>query len=130
MSTQIENIPVISFADKAKIENVIAHLATHEKTKYVAQLISELERAVIKDEADISDDIIRIESFFTIQEIDTGKEYSFQLTLPKNSDFKEGKISLLSAMGVALIGFSKNNIVNWELPGGMKKIKIIKVSNP
>lgn len=39
------------------------------------------------------------------------------------------RISVFSPLGVALIGFSKGDTVEWSLPGGLKKLKILAVKN-
>ncbi len=57
------------------------------------------------------------------------KEMDFTLTLPEHADMGRKKISILSPLGVALIGFRQGMTIDWEFPGGLKKIKILTVEN-
>jgi len=38
-----------------------------------------------------------------------------------------GKISVLVPLGTALLGFRKGDVVEWKVPGGLRKFKIKKV---
>ncbi len=40
---------------------------------------------------------------------------------------KENKISVYTPMGAAVLGYLKGSFVEWEMPNGVKKIKINKV---
>jgi len=52
------------------------------------------------------------------------------LTLPKYANLEEKKLSVLSPLGVALIGFQQGMEIEWHLPAGLKKFKILAVQNP
>ncbi len=52
-----------------------------------------------------------------------------QVVLPENADFKNGKISILAPLATALIGFSENDSVTWNMPSGETKLKVLSVSN-
>lgn len=54
----------------------------------------------------------------------------FQVVLPHFADLKQFKISILSPLGVAMIGFRQGMTVEWTLPGGRKKLQINQVDNP
>ena len=52
-----------------------------------------------------------------------------QIVMPSQSNIKEGKISILAPLSVAIIGFKENDQVDWLLPSGNKALKIITVIN-
>ena len=52
-----------------------------------------------------------------------------QIVLPSSADVKQSKISILAPLSVAIIGFKENDQVDWELPAGIKTLKIVAVSN-
>ena len=49
--------------------------------------------------------------------------------MPSQSNIKEGKVSILAPICVAIIGFKENDEVEWQLPSGIKTLKIIAVAN-
>jgi regulator of nucleoside diphosphate kinase len=52
-----------------------------------------------------------------------------QIVLPSLANVTERKISILAPLSVAIIGFKENDQVDWELPAGIKTLKIIAVEN-
>lgn len=95
--------------------------------KSVKKLIGELETAQIVDSSEMPDDIIRFNSIIDISSKD-GWQKTFQLVLPTESDFKNDKISILTPMGAAVMGYANNDTVIWEFPKGIKELTIKKVS--
>ncbi len=52
------------------------------------------------------------------------------LVIPSQADVKTGKISVMAAIGTALIGFRKWQQVKWKLPAGETLLTILDVQNP
>jgi regulator of nucleoside diphosphate kinase len=100
-----------------------------QRTKEMGQLQKELESALKVDDKKLEDTIIRLNSYFEVLDQSTGKTLQFKLVLPKLADLSQQKISILSPLGVALIGFREGMVVEWMLPGGLKKLQILKVNN-
>lgn len=119
--------PIITKTDFISLTTLIRNLPGEMKTADVAQLVRELERADVVNDDAIPDDVIRLNSTFVILDTATRQKMRLTLTLPKQSDIKLKKISVLSPMGVALIGFRKGMLVEWNLPGGRKNISIEEV---
>lgn len=87
------------------------------------KLISELQSAQILDEDDMPFDTVRFNSRVTITSSNNW-ERTLQLVLPSERNFEQGKISVLTPMGSALFGYSKGDTIEWDFPGGTKKIFI------
>lgn len=92
-------------------------------------LSEELNRAIVIKEDELNKKIIRLGSNieFVIQK--TNYKKKIQLVLPEESNLNQQKISILAPLGTALIGFSENDEVEWEMPGGKMLLKITNVSN-
>lgn len=90
------------------------------------RLSEELRNAQILDEENMPDDIIRFNSRVTVS-TDTGRQRSLQIVIPSNRDIKQNKISVLSPMGSALFGYSTGDTIEWNLPNGKQKIRIVAV---
>lgn len=121
--------PIFSKTDYALLRELILKSKNSTNAKEAGQLSHELDRAIISKENSLEDSIIRINSFVTVEDVKANKQMKIQIVLPSLSDVKEGKISVLAPLSVAIIGFKENDIVDWELPAGIKTLKIIAVSN-
>lgn len=121
--------PIFSKTDYALLRELILKSKNSTNAKEAGQLSHELDRAIISKENSLENSIIRINSFVTVEDVKANKQMKIQIVLPSISDVKEGKISVLAPLSVAIIGFKENDIVDWELPAGIKTLKIIAVSN-
>ena len=87
----------------------------------------ELGRAVVVENDQVPAGSIRLNSLVKVRELTSNKEMEFSIVMPAFADFKQKKISVLTPMGAALIGLSKGETVEWKMPAGMKKFKILDV---
>lgn len=92
-------------------------------------LSDELDRAIVIKKEESNKKIIRIGSEVEFEVMKTKNNMKIQLVLPQEANLKEQKISIFAPLGTALIGFSENDEVEWEMPGGKMLLKILNVSN-
>ncbi|WP_026728974.1 GreA/GreB family elongation factor [Flavobacterium denitrificans] len=121
--------PTFSKSEYNFLRELILKSKNSTNTKEANQLSQELDRAVISKESDLDPTVIRINSFVTIEDVKAQKQMKIQIVLPSAADLKQSKISILAPLSVAIIGFKKNDQVDWELPAGIKTLKIIAVDN-
>lgn len=95
----------------------------------VAKLSEELRQATAVEEADMPDEVVRLNSVVTIH-TSLKKEKTFQLVMPEESNIADNKLSIMAPMGLALFGYAQNDKISWEFPSGINKIKIVKVEQP
>lgn len=110
-----------------RILNVSGYANDFEAQKSLLKLSEELKSAHIVDEEDMPQDVIRFNSKVTVVS-DTGWEKTLQVVNPTDRDSKKDKISVLMPMGAALIGYSNNDTVVWDFPGGKQELKITNVT--
>lgn len=110
-----------------RLINLSGNFKDAVEKRSVYKLSKELETAIIQDGDEIPDDVIRFNSEITIRANDNWK-YTFKLVLPTESDVSKHKISILSPMGTAVIGYAEDDKILWEFPQGMKTIKIDNVT--
>jgi len=121
--------PVISTTDYNTLKSIIANYPPQLKSKEVGQLIAELGRADIVADDELGPDVVRLNSCFEAEDLAINKTWKLTLTLPSQANIKEQKISVFSPLGIALIGFKKGMTIQWTMPGGLKRIKILDVIN-
>ena len=66
----------------------------------LAQLVENIQHAVVVDENSMPDDVVRLHTHVTL-ESSTGAKHTFQLVPPKDADREKGKYSVVGAMGNA-----------------------------
>lgn len=89
------------------------------------KLLSELSKAEIVTSEKIDKDVVTMNSEVKFFFENTQKEQSFKIVYPKDANLKENKISIFSPIATALIGYKIGDEIEWIVPGGMTKIKIV-----
>lgn len=120
--------PIISKSELATINGLIEAQPKGEGTREIEQLRKELARATIVEDSEITDDVIQIGSSCTIEETRSKSKMELMVTLPENADMKQKKHSVLSPLGVAIIGFKEGLEFEWQMPGGLRTFRVISVS--
>lgn len=89
------------------------------------KLLSELSKAEILPSEKIDKDVVTMNSEVKLFFENTQKEQSFKIVYPQDANLKENKISIFSPIATALIGYKIGDEIEWIVPGGMTKIKIV-----
>lgn len=92
-------------------------------------LAHELKRAVIVTKDAFPKHGIKLNSQVSILDLVTRKIFEFTIVMPEHADIKKNRISVLTPMGTALIGFRKSEEVKWKVPAGLKRFRILDVVN-
>ncbi len=97
------------------------------KTFLNEDLRKELNRAKVVDPKDIPNDVITLNSKFKLKDLDSGEEMIYTLVFPEDADIYKNKLSIYAPMGIALIGYRVNDIIEWPVPGGVLRIKVLEI---
>ena len=92
-------------------------------------LAAELGRAKVVKKDAFPKNVVRINSRILIRDEENATAREFTIVMPQHADIKQNKISIISPIASALIGFSEGEVIDWQVPLGLKRFKIIKVSN-
>jgi regulator of nucleoside diphosphate kinase len=109
-----------------RILNISGYVGDFDTQKSLMRLTEELKTAHIVDESEMPDDVIRFNSKVTVMS-DKGWEKTLQVVVPQDKNLKEDKISILTPMGSALIGYSKDDVIVWNFPNGIQQLQITQV---
>lgn len=119
--------PILSISDYTTLRELIKHLPPQQRTKEIIPLLEELDKATIVEDLLLDADIIRINSEVEVEEKISGRRFRFTLVIPSKADIQSNRISVLAPMGIALIGFREGNEIEWNMPSGVKQLRIIRV---
>jgi len=104
------------------IEN--SNYLNNPDNNYLNELEKELNRGKIVEPKDIPKDVITMNSTVLLKDLDSEKEMKYTLVFPDVADISKNKLSILAPIGTALIGYKVGDIIEWEVPAGLRKLKV------
>ncbi len=112
--------------DLVRLRQIIEFLRPQSPrdSENIKRLRHALEIAEVKEPADISRDVVTMNSRVTVRDMDTGEQSVYTLVYPERADYREGRISVLAPMGSAMLGYRAGDVVEWEVPKGTKRMLI------
>lgn len=118
---------VISESDYLKIKKLIS---TNRSTATM-ELLSKLTRCEIAKDEDTPTTVVRLFKEVLYQEIATGNTRKVSIVMPWESDVIKMRVSILSPVGIALLGTSIGDTVCWPLLHGKSLLlKVVSVDLP
>lgn len=94
----------------------------------VDRLLKGLKTAKMLPQENISNKIVTMNSRVLLREQATGREKEITIAYPHEANGKEGRISVLSDAGAALLGRQESDVVMWRTPIGVGEFEIAKVT--
>ena len=105
--------------------------AAKERQGYLECRINELQyklgNADIIDPDDLPKDRAVFGCTVVLENIDSGEEVVYQLVGPDESDIKEGRISVGSPLGKAIIGKTLGDEITINAPGGKRQYELVEI---
>jgi regulator of nucleoside diphosphate kinase len=94
------------------------------------ELLSELARAEIVTAAAVPADVVQMGSTVLFRSND-GQERRVTLVFPGEADIAEGKVSIMTPIGAALIGLSPRQSITWKARDGQQhELTVLEVAQP
>lgn len=118
----------ITKADLERLKGTVNDLfkVAPDEKEHLRDLNGELDRAVIVTDDDLPRDVITMHSKVTLLMDGTEKE-TVTLVYPSEIDLEENKISVVSPIGTAILGYREGDVIQWEVPTGATEIIVDKV---
>ena len=83
-------------------------------------------RKIPKDK--IGNAYVTMNSRVLLKELKSGRNMEISLTYPRDAQPSQRKVSVLSPIGLALLGRKERDVVSWRIPTGVGKFEIVKVT--
>ncbi len=90
-------------------------------------LEQELERAMIVQPGEVPHNTVTMNSRVRIRDLNDGREMTYQIVFPGNADVAKNRISVLAPIGTGLLGYSAGTTVEWRVPSGVRRLRILHV---
>ncbi len=99
-----------------------AHFARDRE--HIARLEEGLARSVPVALDEVPSNIVTMHSRVRVCDLGSGVEQTYSLVYPHEADLRSGRLSILAPLGTALLGYREGDEIEWEMPGGMRRLRI------
>jgi regulator of nucleoside diphosphate kinase len=91
------------------------------------RLDEELERAVVLEPDAVPADVVTLDSWARLLDLDTQRETLVSPVLPSKANADAGRISVLAPLGTAVLGYRAGDVIEWRVPGGLRRLHVLQV---
>lgn len=117
---------VISSLDLERIEALLERMPPAQAESYAA-LRAELDRAEVREPADMPPDVVTMNSRVTVQEESNGERLELTVVYPAAAGVA-GHVSVLAPVGSALLGLTRGQQIDWPMPDGrQRRLRVIDI---
>jgi regulator of nucleoside diphosphate kinase len=129
-----ENVPedrmsrkiYITEPDMHKLRKIVDNEIEYANDQqHLHDLKQELMRAKVVANSQLPADVISMNSQVSV--LLDGAQETISLVYPHEADVSENKLSVLSPIGTAILGYREGDAVAWPVPSGCVKVEIKKV---
>lgn len=122
---------VVTSTDLARLQAVIN--SARQDSRVPLQLLNaledELRRAEVVEPGELPGDVVSMESTIWFRDEADGDEECYMLVYPQQADVSRNRISVIAPIGTALLGYRIGDVVEWEVPAGISRLKITGVAH-
>lgn len=101
--------------------------ATDHDHEHLLDLSAELERALVLDSNLVPAHVVTMRKRIRVLDVTRGTRQEITLVGPADADVAARRISVLAPLGTALLGNSEGDEVEWEMPGGVRRLRVERV---
>jgi regulator of nucleoside diphosphate kinase len=118
---------IVASEDRERLRRLLEQHATSDLTE---QLEGELDRANVVPWHDVPADVITMNSELEYEDVASGQRRRLRLVYPSDADTSAGRISVLAPLGCALLGLHVSQEIDWRMPGGLRRLRVLSVEHP
>jgi regulator of nucleoside diphosphate kinase len=118
----------ITTADFIKLKRLVAgRRSTGVDAQHLNELEQELERAELLDDGHpVPPDVVTMNSEVRLLDLDSGETKVYRLVFP--SQARSGNaLSVLAPIGTAILGYRVGAVIEWPVPKGVRRLKLLDV---
>ncbi|MDO6435449.1 GreA/GreB family elongation factor [Flavitalea sp. BT771] len=93
----------------------------------ISLLWEQFRNAIIVEKKRFPKDVARLNSTVIVKNIETNLAMAYTIVLPDEVDRRKNKVSILSPIGIALIGLKKGLYFSWERLARKKNFSVLEV---
>lgn len=117
---------LITREDKKRLQRILPRLAGGEYAdrEDLVLLAEEIERATEVEPDDMPPDVLTLNSTARVLDLESGESKDYTIVMPGEANYEAGRISVLAPLGTALLGYRVGDEIEWEVPRGVRRLRI------
>lgn len=119
---------IISEEDLRELRTFLESTASGRDEEQLDRLQSELDRAAVVPRASLPADVVAMRATVEFENETTRRRQLVQLVYPGQADPAKGRVSVLAPIGAALLGLRVGQSLDWPLPSGPVRVRILRVT--
>ena len=108
------------------LERLLSLVDQHDSS-VSESLEAELQRAIVVDPHEVPPDVVTMNSEVVYEDCATRARRQVRVVYPQDADAGRGYISVLAPIGSALLGLRVGQTIDWRVPNGTKRIRVVEV---
>ena len=120
---------VITEADYVRLQRLVesSRVFRQRDAKHLDDLEQELQRAAIMKAGEVPSDVVTMNSRVKVKDLNSGRITTYQIVFPREADIARNRISVLAPIGTGLLGYSAGTTIEWQVPSGVRRFRILEV---
>ena len=111
---------LIGLLEFASLKSIMPEIA--------GRLFTNLMQSKTLPQEKIDQGVVTMNSRVHLKDVNNQRETEVTLTYPHDAEPRERRVSVLSEIGIALLGRREKEVVSWKVPGGIGLFEIVKVT--
>ena len=123
---------VITEADYIRLRRLVddSRKLRPRDAEHLEALGEELDRATIVKGEETVHNVVTMNSRVRVRDLNDGREMTYQIVFPANADVARNRISVLAPIGTGLLGYTAGTTLEWRVPSGVRRFRILAVESP
>ena len=115
----------ITVQDMKRLSDLLmVEVAKEGDTDHIERLGEELDRASLVPADKVPGDVVTMNSKVRVADLGAGEDKVLTVVFPGDANAAEGKVSVLTPMGTAILGFKVGDTIKWQVPEGALCLRI------
>lgn len=128
LSTRRTRTVAVTEADAERLTRLVqTHGNRPNGPRNLPALQKKLDEAEVFTSRSVPEDVVTMNSKVSLRNLESGDEVVRTLTFPFGADPAQGRVSILTSFGVAILGHRMGDVVICETRGGATRFRIEKV---
>lgn len=72
-------------------------------------------------------DVVTLDSWARLLDLDADRETLVSPVMPSRANADAGRLSVLAPLGMAVLGFRAGDTIDWPVPGGRRRLRVLDV---
>jgi regulator of nucleoside diphosphate kinase len=126
-----DNRIVVTRPDLERLRGILSSRnGSPRDREHLHDLREELDQARIVGAEEVAPDVVTLQSEVRVRDSETGIPSDYTVVSPALADVRSGHVSVLAPLGTALLGYREGDEVEWQMPGGVRRLQIERVRQP